>query len=84
MSSDRGERPARLARPTELDELLGRGCPNPDRVGCPPREVLISLARRERPIGDPAYDHINKECSPRYLAGRTVHQAMRCTVAVAF
>jgi hypothetical protein len=74
MSSDRREGPARLAHPTELDELFGRGYPNPDRVGCPPREVLVSLARRERPIGDPAYDHI-KECSPCYLEGRAIQEA---------
>lgn len=74
MSSDRREGPARLARPTEFDELFGRGYPNPDRVGCPPREVLVSLARRERPIGDPAYDHI-KECSPCYLEGRAIQEA---------
>jgi hypothetical protein len=74
MSSDRREEPARLARPTEFDELFGRGYPNPDRVGCPPREVLLSLARRERPIDDPAYDHI-KECSPCYLEGRAIQEA---------
>jgi hypothetical protein len=74
MSSDRREGPAQLAHPTEFDELFGRGYPNPDRVGCPPREVLIALARRERPIGDPAYDHI-KECSPCYLEGRAIQEA---------
>src|SRR5687768_8554782 len=74
MSSDRREGPAQLAHPTDLDELFGRGYPNPDRVGCPPREVLVSLARRERPIGDPAYDHI-KECSPCYLEGRAIQEA---------
>ena len=74
MSSDRREGPARLAHPTELDELFGRGYPNPDRVGCPPRDVLVSLARRERPIGDPAYDHV-KECSPCYLEGRAIQEA---------
>ena len=73
MSSDRREGPARLAHPTELDELFGRGYPNPDRVGCPPREVLVSLARRERPIGDPAYNHL-KECSPCYLEGRAIQE----------
>jgi hypothetical protein len=36
--------------------------------------VLISLARRERPIGDPAYDHL-KECSPCYLEGRAIQEA---------
>jgi hypothetical protein len=74
MSSDRREGLARLAHPTEFDDLFGRGYPNPDRVGCPPREVLVSLARRERPIDDPAYDHI-KECSPCYLEGRTIQEA---------
>ena len=74
MSSDRREGRAQLAHPTEADELFGRGYPNPDRVGCPPREVLISLARRERPIGDPAYSHI-KECSPCYLEGRVIQEA---------
>jgi hypothetical protein len=74
MSSDRREGPAQLAHPTEFDEVFGRGYPNPDRVGCPPREVLVALARKERPIGDPAYDHI-KECSPCYLEGRTIQEA---------
>jgi hypothetical protein len=74
MSSDRRETPTQLAHPTEFDEVFGRGYPNPDRVGCPPREVLVSLARRERPIGDPAYDHI-KECSPCYLEGRAIQEA---------
>jgi hypothetical protein len=74
MSSDRREGPAQLAHPTEFDEVFGRGYPNPDRVGCPAREVLVSLARRERPIGDPAYDHI-KECSPCYLEGRAIQEA---------
>jgi hypothetical protein len=74
MSSDRREGLARLAHPTEFDELFGRGYPNPDRVGCPPRDVLVSLARRERPIDDPAYNHI-KECSPCYLEGRAIQEA---------
>jgi hypothetical protein len=74
MSSDRREGLARLAHPTEFDELFGRGYPNPDRVGCPPRDVLVSLARRERPIDDPAYNHI-KECSPCYMEGRAIQEA---------
>src|SRR5262245_42458463 len=74
MSSDRREGRTQLAYPTEADEVFGRAYPNPDRVGCPAREVLISLARRERPIGDPAYDHI-KECSPCYLEGRAIQEA---------
>jgi hypothetical protein len=74
MSTDRREGRAPLAHPTEADELFGRAYPNPDRVGCPSREVLVSLARRERPIDDPAYDHI-KECSPCYLEGRAIQEA---------
>jgi hypothetical protein len=74
MSSDRREGLEQLAHPTEADELFGRAYPNPDRVGCPPREVLVALARRERPISDPAYDHI-KECSPCYLEGRAIQEA---------
>ena len=74
MSSDRRKEPAEITRPTEFDELFGRGYPNPDRVGCPSRTDLIALARRQRPIGDPAYDHI-KECSPCYLEGRAIQEA---------
>ncbi len=36
--------------------------------------MLVSLARRERPIDDPAYNHI-KECSPCYLEGRAIQEA---------
>ena len=58
----------------EIDELFGRANPNPDRIGCLPREVLIALARRERPIGDPAYQHLIK-CSPCYLEVRGFQEA---------
>ena len=74
MSSDRRKDPAEITHPTEFDELFGRAYPNPDRVGCPSRADLIALARRQRPIGDPAYDHI-KECSPCYLEGRAIQEA---------
>jgi hypothetical protein len=74
MSSDRQEREGDLKHPTEFDELFGRAYPNPNRVGCPPRADLIALARRERPLGDPAYDHL-KECSPCYLEGRAIQEA---------
>ena len=74
MSSDKRKEPAEITHPTEFDELFGRAYPNPDRVGCPSRADLIALARRQRPIGDPAYDHI-KECSPCYLEGRAIQEA---------
>jgi hypothetical protein len=57
-----------------MDLLLGRAHPNPTREGCPPRELLVSLSRRELPIGDPAYDHLSK-CSPCYQEVRALQQA---------
>ena len=47
--------PPELTSGDDIDKVLGQANPNPTRAGCPPREVLIALARRERPIGDPAY-----------------------------
>ncbi len=47
----------------EIDEVFSRANPNPERVGCPPRETLAALARRQQPIGDPGYEHLAK-CSP--------------------
>src|SRR2546428_5769466 len=58
----------------EMDLLFGRAHPNPTREGCPPPELLMRLARRELPIGDPAYDHFAK-CSPCYKELRTLQQA---------
>jgi hypothetical protein len=58
----------------EIDLVLGNANPNPSRVGCPSRDVLIALARRERPVDDPAYDHLIK-CSPCYREVRALQQA---------
>ncbi len=58
----------------EMDLLLGRAHPNPAREGCPPRDLLVSLSRRELPIGDPAYEHFSK-CSPCYQELRALQQA---------
>jgi hypothetical protein len=55
----------------DIDEILSRANPNPDRIGCPPRETLVGLARRAQPIGDPAYEHLVK-CSPCYREFRTL------------
>lgn len=49
----------------EADELFRNANPNPERVGCPPREVLAVLARHERAIDDPWFDHL-AQCSPCY------------------
>ena len=53
----------------DIDEVLSRANPNPERIGCPPRDALIGLARRAQPIGDPAYEHLVK-CSPCYCEFR--------------
>jgi hypothetical protein len=66
--------PAGFRIENEMDLLLGRAHPNPTREGCPPAEMLIRLARRDLPIGDPAYDHIGR-CSPCYQELRVLQQA---------
>jgi hypothetical protein len=60
----------------EIDELFARANANPARTGCPPRNVLVALARKQRPIGDPAYEHLAK-CSPCYLEMRQIQQQDR-------
>lgn len=66
--------PPELTSGDDIDKVLGQANPNPTRTGCPPREVLIALARRERPIGDPAYEHLTK-CSPCYREFRALQGA---------
>ena len=46
-----------------LDTIYSAVEPNPDRVGCPPREALRELAMRIRPLSDPLWDHV-MECAP--------------------
>ena len=55
----------------DLDEVLGRANPNPERIGCPPRETLVALAQRALPMEDPAYQHLLK-CSPCYREVRAL------------
>jgi len=50
----------------EIDRLFARANPNPTREGCPPREVLAGLARRQRSLDDPGYEHLTK-CSPCFI-----------------
>ena len=57
----------------EIDELFGGANPNPARIGCPEREVLSALSRRERPIDDPAYEHL-ANCSPCYQEFRVLQE----------
>lgn len=57
----------------DVDEVLSRANPNPDRIGCLSREALIGLARRTLPIGNPGYEHLVK-CSPCYREFRALQQ----------
>lgn len=57
----------------DIDEVLSRANPNPERIGCPPRDTLIRLARRAQPLGDPAYEHLVK-CSPCYREFRAMQE----------
>lgn len=57
----------------DIDEVFSRANPNPDRVGCPPRETLARLATRQQPIGDPAYEHLAK-CSPCFREFRALQE----------
>ena len=66
----------KLRWPDEIDEIFGRANPNPTREGCPPKEVLIALSRRERPLSDPGYVHLTK-CSPCYLETRALFEDRR-------
>ena len=58
----------------EIDELFARANLNPNRVGCPPRDVLIALTRKQRSITDPAYEHLAK-CSACYREFRSLQQS---------
>ena len=57
----------------EIDELFARANANPARIGCPSRDLLLALARKQQPIGDPAYEHLAK-CSPCYREMRQIQQ----------
>jgi len=75
MPTPRKDDPApKLKHPDEIDEIFGRANPNPNREGCPSKDVLIALARKERPLSDPAYVHLTR-CSPCYLEVRALQES---------
>jgi hypothetical protein len=75
MPSQRQEdQPTKLRHPDEIDEIFGRANPNPTREGCPSKDVLTALSRRERPLDDPGYVHLTR-CSPCYLEVRAMQEA---------
>lgn len=62
----------------DIDEVFGNASPNPNRVGCPSRGVLIELATRRLPIGSPGYEHLS-ECSPCYREFRDLQTQLAAT-----
>jgi hypothetical protein len=75
--TDSGQRSdAKFEIEDELDYLFANASPNPNREGCPSREVLIGLSRREKPIGHPDYLHIVR-CSPCFREVRAMQQAAK-------
>jgi hypothetical protein len=72
----RDDDPPALTKLDEIDQLFGRAHTNPDRAGCPAREILMALSRRARPIGDGAYEHLTR-CSPCYVEVRAMQQTAR-------
>jgi hypothetical protein len=68
------ERMARLSDDALTQEIMSTAHPNPERIGCPSHDLLVLLARKERPIRDPAYEHFGK-CSPCYIELLAVQRA---------
>jgi hypothetical protein len=68
------DRASKLRHSDEIDEIFGRANPNPTGEGCPPKDVLIALAGKERPVSDPAYVHLTR-CSPCYLEVRALQES---------
>jgi hypothetical protein len=61
-----------------FDTLYSSVEPNPDRVGCPPRETLRELAMRTRPLSDPLWDHV-MECAPCRIDVREIGRGRAIT-----
>ena len=67
-------------RPDEFDRLFEdvylNAHPNPERVGCPGRDILRRLATKEMPISHPAREHIAR-CSPCFQEFREIQREMK-------
>ena len=64
--AERGEDP--------LEQAFLRAYPNPERIGCPGKAVLLALARKQLPIEHPAYLHLG-ECSPCFGEFKQLQQS---------
>ena len=58
----------------DIDRVLANANPNPQRVGCLARELLVSLAARRQPLNAPGYEHL-LECSECYREFRALQRA---------
>ena len=77
MTSRRDDGHGDLFHPdSAMDEVFAHANPNPERTGCPSDEVLQQLASRQRPIADPAYEHL-AQCSPCYRTFRAFQREQR-------
>jgi hypothetical protein len=47
-----------------FQDLALKAYPNPERIGCPGREILAEIARCEPPSVHPAYEEHVSRCSP--------------------
>ena len=78
-----------------IDDLFGGASPNPQRIGCPGKDVLRAAARKALEMDHAVYGHL-AECSPCYRELRGYQQqdrqrswlraalATAATVALAF
>ncbi len=60
--------------PDPIEQLLLTAYPNPERKGCPGRDVLTNLAGKERDADDPNWYHV-WHCSPCYAEFKQLRDA---------
>ena len=67
-------------RPDEFyrlfEDVYLNSYPNPERVGCPGRDILRRLAAKDLPISHPTREHIAR-CSPCFQEFREIQQEIK-------
>jgi hypothetical protein len=56
-----------------VDTLFNYLQPNPDRIGCPPRDLLWAWAHQQQPLEEPWLSHV-RTCSPCRIDLRELSQ----------
>ena len=59
-----------------VNQIFSLAHPNPDRTGCPPREVLVELTRGKRPLTDAWWQHVT-QCSPCHVESMAIATSLR-------